>query len=115
MSVIKKFPKTTSFIARKKWTLWDNFKDAVGFMHDLGGEKIDNHLRESSSRATYYLSASIYKFLKCLCDFLENGLLSQMVVASEFSLLANKTSDIVDRAQLFSKLQINVRNFLHKK
>ena len=43
------------------------------------------------------------------------GLLRQIVVASEFSLLTSKTSDIVDRAQLFSKLQINVRNFLHKK
>ena len=70
------------------------------WMHDLEHEEIDNHLRESSSRATHNSTANIYKFLKCLSDFSENGLLSQIVVASEFSLLAKMTSDAAERAEL---------------
>ena len=55
---------------------------------------------ESSTRATYVSTTSTDEFMKCLSDHLEEGFLSRLAAASDFSLMADETTDIADRAQL---------------
>ena len=98
-SIIKKFLKTTYFLARKKWAVRENFCDVVEFLKDLGDEDIANHLRESR-RATYVSTTSTDEFLKCLSDHLEEEFLSRLAAASDFSLMADETTDVADRAEL---------------
>ena len=99
-AVIKKISKTTSFLAQKKWAVRENFQDVIEFIKDLGDEDLSAHLRGSSARATYVLTASTDEFIRCLSDFLEQGFINRLTAAREFSLLADETTDIAGRAEL---------------
>ena len=98
--IIKKFLKTTYFIARRKWAVRENFSDFIDFLCDLGDEEINQHLRECSSRATYTSKNTADEFLKILSDYLESGFKDRLVAASDFSLMTDETTDISDRAEL---------------
>ena len=91
---------TSYFIARKKWAIRENFSDIVNFLKRLGDDDIEKHLFESSTRATYVSTSSTDEFIKCLSDHLEEGFLSRLAAATDFSLMADETTDIADRAQL---------------
>ena len=67
------------FLARKKWAVRESFEEVIEFLNDLGDQDINDHLRESSSRATYVSTASIDQFLRCLSDHLEGGFLSRLI------------------------------------
>lgn len=69
---------TTYFIARKKWAIRENFSDIVNFLKSLGDADIEEHIRESSTRATYVSTASTDEF------HLEEGFLSRLVASSDF-------------------------------
>ena len=71
--VIKKFLKTTYFIARRKWAVRENFSDFIDFLRDLRDEEIDQHLRECISHATYTSTTTSDEFFKCLSEYLEDG------------------------------------------
>ena len=98
--VIKKFLKTSYFLAREKWAVRENFEDVIEFLNDLGDQDINDHLRESSSRATYVSTTSTDEFLHCLSDHLEGDFLSRLILACDFSLMADETTDMADRAEL---------------
>ena len=49
--VIKKFFKTTYFIAKEKWAGRENFADIIDFLKHIGDEDILKHLVECSSRS----------------------------------------------------------------
>ena len=65
-AVIKKFLKTTYFVARKKWAVRENFPDIIHFLKGLGDEVVFYHLQQASSRASYISTTSTDEFLKCL-------------------------------------------------
>ena len=67
------------FLARKKWAVRESFEEVIEFLNDLGDQDINDHLRESSSRATYVSTASIDQFLRCLSDHLEGDFLSRLI------------------------------------
>ena len=98
--VIKKFIKTTYFIARKKWAVRENFEDVINFVGNLGDEDISYHLREGSRNGTYTSRNSVDSFLTCLSDYLEKGFLDRLVNAVDFSILCDETTDMADRADL---------------
>ena len=56
--VIKKFMKTVYFFARKRFAIRENFEDVINYLTDLGDKDIQEHLHQSSSRATYVSKAS---------------------------------------------------------
>ena len=78
----------------------ENFSDIIHFLKGLGDEDIFYHLQQASSRASYISTTSTDEFLKCLSDHLENGFLDRLAAASEFSLMADETTDIADQAEL---------------
>ena len=79
--IIKKFLKPSYFLARKKWAVRENFEDVIEFLNDLGDQDINDHLRESSSRATYVSTTSTDEFLRCLSDHLEGDFLCRLISA----------------------------------
>ena len=87
-------------MARKKWAVRENFEDVIEFLKDLGDQDINDHLRESSSRATYVSTTLTDEFLRCLSDHLEGDFLSRLISACDFSLMANKTTDMADSRTL---------------
>ena len=98
--VIKKFLKTTYFVAKKNWAVRENFQEIVDYLRDLGDDDINTHLMDCSSRATYTSVATVDEFLKCISEYLENDLLTRIIAANDFSLLADETTDMADRAVL---------------
>ena len=58
------------------------------------------HTYESSTHATYVLTASADEFITCLSDFLEEVFINRLKAIHEFSLLADETTDIAGRAEL---------------
>jgi len=96
--VIKKFLKTVYFIVKKHWAVRENFKDIVEHLQDIGDPDINFHLQTSSTRATYTSVTSVDEFVKYISDHLEGELLSKIRMANGFSLLADETTDMADRA-----------------
>ena len=88
------------FSACKKWAVRENSEDVIEFLNDLGDQDINDHLRESSSRVTYVSTTSTDEFLRCLSDHLEGDFLSCLISAYDFSLMADETTDMADRAEL---------------
>ena len=95
--IIKKFLKASYFLARK-WAVRENFEDVIEFLNDLGDQDINDHLRESSSQATYVSATSADEFLRCLSDHLEGDFLSRLISTCDFSLMADETTDMTDAA-----------------
>ena len=77
-----------------------DFEDVVNYLTDLGDIDIQEHLHQSSSRATYVSEASAVEYLTCISDYLDDGLLSRLITATDFSISADETNDISDRAEL---------------
>ena len=84
----------------RKWAVQENSEDVIEFLNDLGDQDINDHLRESSSRATYVSTTSTDEFLCCLSDHLEGDFVSCLMSACDFSLMADKTTDMADRTEL---------------
>ena len=98
--VIKKFMKTVYFFARKQFAIRENFEDVINYLTDLGDIDIQEHLHQSSSRATYVSEASAVEYLTCISDYLNYGLLSRLITTTDFSISADETNDISDSAEL---------------
>ena len=96
--VIKKFTKTTYYVAKKKWAVPENVPETIDFLRELSDEDIEKHFREASSRATYASKKSADEFIKCLSDYLEEGFKNRLLAASDFSPTTDETTDISDRA-----------------
>ena len=69
-------------------------------MTDLDDIDIQEHLHQSSSRATYVSKASADEYLTCISDYLDDGLLSCLITATDFSILTHETTDVSDRVEL---------------
>ena len=61
----------------------------------MGDQKIKKHLNESSSRSHDMSTVTV---LKLINDHLEQELLNDIISAGNFSLLADETTDMADRA-----------------
>ena len=74
------------------------------------------HHWESCTRATYVPTTYSDEFSECPCKHLEEVFLSQLVGATEFSLMADKTIDMTDRVQfLIFIFHLNVDDLKIKK
>ena len=96
-SVIKNVFKTVYFFTKKNCK---NFQEMIIFYQELGDQEIKKYLNESSSRSHYMPTVTIDQFVKLINDHSEKELLSDIISAGNFSLLADETTDMVDRAVL---------------
>ena len=97
--IIGKFFKTTYFLAKKKWAMF-NFEDVIKYLNDLGDEDIGHHLRNAPKNATYMSSVAVEEFLKLIGDRLTSVLLQDLNSSVDFTILADESTDDGDRSQL---------------
>ena len=99
--VITKFFKTICFVVKKNWAVRENFESIIAFLqNDIGDTDINAHLKDCSSRATCTSVALVDQFLKCLDEILDKEMWSRVIAAIDYSLLADETTDMADRAVL---------------
>ena len=78
--------KIVYFFARKWFAIRENFEDVINHLTDLGDIDIQEHLHQSSSRATYVLKASADEYLTCISDYHDDGLLPRLITPTDFSI-----------------------------
>ena len=88
------------FFTKKNWAVRENFQEIINFYQELGDHEIKKHLNESSSRSHYMSTLTVDEFWKFINDHLEQELLNDIISAGNFSLLADETTDMADRAVL---------------
>ena len=99
-NLIKKFLKTIYFLARKKWAVKNNFEDILKFIADIGDEDIYHHLKNAPGNMTYTSTTSVEQFLKVIGDYLEEKLITDLLAAGDFTVLADESTDEGDRSQM---------------
>ena len=97
---IKKFIKTIYFLAKRKWAVKYNYDELLNFLSDIGDEDITLHLQNAPSNATYISTSSAEQFLKVIGDYLNEKLITDILAACEFSVLADESTDEGDRSQM---------------
>ena len=93
--------KTVYFFMKKNWAVCKNFQEMIIFYQELADQEIKKYLNESSSRSHYMPTVTVDQFVKLINDHSEKELLSDIISAGNFSLLADETTDMVDRAVLW--------------
>ena len=64
--------KTAYFMARKKWTVKENFQDLVELINqEIGDDEVQKHLNESGKNATYLSHFSAEEYLEIIIDLIE--------------------------------------------
>ena len=67
--------KIAYFMARKKWTVKENFQDLVKLINqEIGDDEIQKHLNESGKNATYLSHFSAEEYLEIIIDLIEKKL-----------------------------------------
>lgn len=90
--LIKNFIKTVYFIARKKWAVKNNYADVLELLADLGDEQLSLHLKNAPANATYASTTSAENFLKVIGDFLNDKLITDVLVAGDFTVLSDEST-----------------------
>ena len=97
--VIAKLFKTVYFMARKKWAIKNNFEDLIMFIKDMGDQDLVYHFNQAAKNATYISHFTIDEFLKIISDYLEQKLMIDLSLSSDFALLSDESCDEANRAQ----------------
>ena len=84
----------------------------VDFIKDLDDGDIVKNLKDSGCRATYTSKTSAEELSQFISNHLEEGFKDRLLIASEFSLMRDETTDIPDRAEL--SIFIDRCRFRHK-
>ena len=99
-TLITKFLRTVYFMAKQKWAVKNNFEDVINFLSDIGVEDIKLHIENAPQNAIYTSTTSAKNFLKAIGDYLNEQLVTDVLAAGEFSVLADESMDGRDRSQI---------------
>ena len=80
-------------MAKQKWTVKNNFEDMINFLSDIGVEDIKLHIENAPQNAIYTSTTSAKNFLKAIGDYLNEQLVTDVLAAGEFSVLADESMD----------------------
>ena len=87
-------------MAKQKWTVKNNFEDMINFLSDIGVEDIKLHIENTPQNAIYTSTTSAEQFLKAIGDYLNEQLVTDVLAAREFSVLADESTDEGDCSQM---------------
>ena len=76
------------------------FEDVITFIRDFGDEDLKKHFTESGKNATYVSNFTVDEFITIISDHIEKKTLRDLLVSSDFSLLADESTDEAGRSQL---------------
>ena len=98
--VLTKFFKQFILWSKRTGLQEKTLKASQHSYNDIDDADISKHLKDCSSRATYTSLASVDQLLKCLDEKLDKETCSKKHAAGDYSLLADKTTEIADRVVL---------------
>ena len=99
--MIKKFTKTIYFPVKKNWTVKNKFEETIHqYLANLGVDDIFQYIHNAPKNSTYISTFSGEQFLKAVGDFLSNQIISDLTTASDFTILANKSTEEADHSQV---------------
>ena len=99
-NLIKKFIKTIYFLDKKKWTVKNNFEETIEHLANLGVDDIFQHINNAPKNSTYISTFSAEQFLKAVGDFLSNQIITDLIAAGDFTILADESTDEADHSQM---------------
>ena len=85
-------------MAKQKWAVKNNFEDMINFLSNIGVEDIKLHIENAPHNAIYTSTKSVEQFLKAIGDYLNEKLVTDVLAAGEFSVLADESKDEGDRS-----------------
>ena len=92
--------KTIYFLAKKKWAVKNNSEETIKYLANLGVDDIFQHINNAPKNSTYISTFSAEQFLKAVGDFLSDQIMSDLIAAVDFMILADESTDKADRSQM---------------
>ena len=108
-NLIKKFIKKIYFLAKKKWAVKNNFEETIEYLANLGVDQIFQHINNAPRNPTYISTFSAEQFLKAVGDFLSDQIITDLIAAGDFTILANESADKADRSQMSIRYALDNR------
>ena len=87
-------------MAKQKWGVKNNFEDMINFLSGISVEDIKLHTENEPQNAIYTSTTSAEQFLKAIGDYLNKQLVTGVLAAGEFSVLADESTDEGDHSQM---------------
>ena len=86
------------FLAKKKWAVKNNFKETIEYLANFGVDDIFQHINNNApTNSTYISTFSAEQFLKAVGDFLSDQIITDLIAAGDFTILADESTDEADR------------------
>ena len=99
-NLIKKFIKAIYFLAKKKWTVKNNFEETIDYLANLGADDIFQQINNAHKNSTNISNFSAEQFLKAVGDFLSDQIITDLIAAGDFTILADESTDKADSLQM---------------
>ena len=64
------------FLAKKKWSVKNNFEETIEYLANLGVGDIFQHINNAPKNSKYISTFSTEQFLKAVGDFLSNQIIT---------------------------------------
>ena len=85
------------FLAKKKWAVTNNFEETIAYLANLWVDDIFQDINNAPKNSTYISTFSAEKFLKVVGDFLSDQIITDLIAAGDFTILADESTDEADR------------------
>ena len=84
------------FLDKKIWTVKNNFEETF----EERSDDIFQHINNAPKNSTYISTFSAGQFLKAVPDFLSDQIITDLIAAGDFTILADESTDEADRSQM---------------
>ena len=78
----------------------NNSEETIKYLANLGVDDIFQHINNAPKNSTYISTFSAEQFLKAVGDFLRDQIISDLIAAVDFMILADESTDKADRSQM---------------
>ena len=89
-----------NFLAKKRRDVKNNFEETIEYLANLRVDDIFQHINNAPKNSTYIFTFSAEKFLKAVGDFLSDQIITDLIAAGDFTILADESTDEADRSQM---------------
>jgi hypothetical protein len=99
-NAIKSFLRCTHFLCKQHIPHTTNFDKLINLIVSCGGKDLDEFVRQASKNASYTSSDAVTDFLEAIGIWVDESLVTQLLDAQYFSLLADECTDIANIEEL---------------
>ena len=88
-NLIKRFIKAIYFLAKKKWDVKNHFEETIEYVANFGVDDFFHHINNAPKNSTYISTFSAEQFLKAVGGFLSDQIVTELIAAGDFTILAD--------------------------